>query len=408
MVYPGQTQVCYYRNHIQLINLIVKMKKFYPATLSLCAVIGLLAISFSASAQTYAGGTYTTTPVLVGSGPYNWNPNGGVSIWLGTNGTPPAVCDNCLIQLVGPGIIHLNTSVLMKNNSSLVVGPGVTLEIDNSNGSDVTTANSIIMSDATNSTLVLQDVSSKVDATPAGTYDGVFVRYDETTPFGYQKEFGNAPSFFVGTAIPDKNGAEHGTTDLGPSTLNSMGNILPIILSNFSAVLNDGAVDLSWTTASEANSDHFAVQRSTNAGSSWSVIGTVAAAGNSSGTLNYTYTDNKPAQGTSEYRLQLVDKDGKYTYSEVKSIRTGIVTSVSVYPNPARDFVNVTLGGNAGESMLIRLFNQSGQVLVEKNISNAGGTTVPLAVSSYPEGNYLIVVSAADGSRQISKLVITK
>ena len=386
------------------------MKKFYPSTLSFFVVISLLAFSFSASAQTYSGGTYTTTPVLAGSGPYNWSvTGGGVPIWSGSTGAPPSVCDNCLIQLIGPGVIHLNTSVYLKNNSSLVIGPGVTLQIDNSGATNSFTGSySIMMSDLTNSTLVLQNASSELNASGAGPYDGVLIEYDDQTPVGYKKEFGIAPQGFVGNTIRDNNAAQQGTTGFGPATLNSGNGILPIILSEFSAVLNQGAVDLSWTTTAEANSDHFAVQRSTNAGSSWSVIGTVAANGNSDVAINYTYTDNKPAQGTSEYRLQLVDKDGKYTYSEVKSIRTGIVTSVSVYPNPARDFVNVTLGGNAGETMLIRLFNQSGAVLLEKNISNAGGTTVPLAVSSYPEGNYLIVVSAADGSRQVSKLVITK
>jgi hypothetical protein len=191
-------------------------------------------------------------------------------------------------------------------------------------------------------------------------------------------------------------------------TLNSGTGILPIILSGFNAVLNDGVVDLNWTTATESNSDHFSVQQSTNAGASWNEIGTVAAAGNSTSPLNYSFVDSKPAQGTSEYRLQLIDKDGKYTYSDVKAVQQGIVTGVNIYPNPAHDYVNITLSGTAGESMLIRLFNPAGQLLQEKNIANAGGTTVPIAVSSYPEGNYLIVVSAADGSRQINKLLITK
>jgi hypothetical protein len=84
------------------------------------------------------------------------------------------------------------------------------------------------------------------------------------------------------------------------------------------------------------------------------------------------------------------------------------VSAVSVYPNPAHDYVNVTLGSTATGNTLIRLFNQSGQVLLERNLSNAGGTTVPLAVSSYPEGSYIIVVTGADGSRQINKLLITK
>jgi hypothetical protein len=167
-------------------------------------------------------------------------------------------------------------------------------------------------------------------------------------------------------------------------------------------------VNLSWTTDLEVNSDHFAIQRSTDAGATWTTLGTVAAHGNSNLQLNYSYADTKPVQGTNEYRLQLVDKDGTYKYSAVQSIRLGLVTSVSVYPNPARDYVNITLAGNANESLKIRLFNQSGQVLQERNLSNAGGTTVPLAVSSYPEGSYIIVVTGADGSRQVNKFLITK
>ena len=103
----------------------------------------------------------------------------------------------------------------------------------------------------------------------------------------------------------------------------------------------------------------------------------------------------------------MVDRDGAYKYSEVKTIRTGTVTSVSVYPNPARDFVNVTLG-NASGFTLIRLYNQGGQLLQEKSLNNPGGTIVPLAVSSYPEGNYIVVVTGPDGWRTSSKVLITK
>jgi hypothetical protein len=56
----------------------------------------------------------------------------------------------------------------------------------------------------------------------------------------------------------------------------------------------------------------------------------------------------------------------------------------------------------------IRLVNLAGQVLLEKTVTNAGGTTVPLTVSSYPSGNYLIVITASDGSKQVNKILITK
>lgn len=370
------------------------MKKLY--SLTLCAVSSFLTLTTSAQ----SGGTYTA--VLSG----NWHtPSGSTPIWH--DAEPPANCSNCLIQLLGSGVVHLNTNVNLSNNSSVVVGSGVILVVDNSNQNTFAGGYNLILGTETNSTLVFQD-NAVLNATGAGTYDGILTSTaGGSSTTAYLKEYGTAGLFFMNDQEVNYT-APSGSTIFGPSTFNSSTGILPIIMGDFSATLNEGQVDLNWSTDLESNSDHFTVERSTNAGADWTTIGTVGAAGNSSGVRNYSFTDNKPAQGTNEYRLQLVDKDGKFSYSDVKSVRLGIVSSVSLYPNPARDYVNVTLNGSAGENMLIRLYNQSGQVLIEKNVSNAGGTTVSLSVSSYPEGNYIVVVSAADGSRQVNKLVINK
>lgn len=368
------------------------MNKLY--SLTLCAMSSLLALTTSAQ----SGGTYTA--VLSG----NWHTSSGTPIWH--DAEPPANCSNCLIQLFGAGVVHLNTSVNLSNNSSVVLGSGVILVIDNSGANTFQAANNLILATVANSTLVFQE-NSVLNAGNAGTYDGIFTSTADGSNTDYIKGYGNDGLFFINNEEINYTKPQNSSV-FGPSIFNSSIGTLPIILADFSAGLSDGQVDLNWSTAQESNSDHFAVERSTNAGADWTVLGTVGAAGNSNAIRNYSYTDSKPAQGTSEYRLQLVDRDGKFTFSEVKSIHTGIVTAVSLYPNPAHDYVNVTLAGNVGENMLVRLFNQSGQVLIEKNVSNAAGTTVALSVSSYPEGNYIIVVSAADGSRQVNKLVITK
>lgn len=370
------------------------MNKLY--SLTLCAVTSFLTLT--TSAQT--GGTYTA--VLSG----NWHTPSGTPIWH--DAEPPAHCSNCLIQLMGAGTVHLNTSVNLDASSAVVVGPGVNLVVDGSSNSTIATGNNLIFSTESNSTLVFQDNTAKLDASAATPYDGIFTSTPDGANTDYIKQYGNAGLFFINDREVLMTAPSNGNMASGPLTFNSSTGILPIILADFSAALSDGQVDLSWSTALESNSDHFTVQRSSNAGADWTTIGTVAAAGNSNAIRNYSYTDSKPARGTNEYRLQLVDKDGKFSFSDVKSVRIGIVSSVSLYPNPAHDFVNVTLSGSAGQDMLIRLFNQSGQVLIEKSVSNAGGTTVPLSVSCYPEGNYILVVSAADGSRQVNKLVITK
>jgi hypothetical protein len=68
----------------------------------------------------------------------------------------------------------------------------------------------------------------------------------------------------------------------------------------------------------------------------------------------------------------------------------------------------VVLTGDASVSANIRLVNLTGQMLMEKNVSNAGGTTVPLTVSGFPQGTYLVVVTGSDGTKQVNKLLITK
>ncbi|MBS1601790.1 MAG: T9SS type A sorting domain-containing protein [Bacteroidetes bacterium] len=354
-----------------------------------------LALTLTATtgfAQSYTGGTYTTVM------PGDWTGN----IWATV--PPPAECNNCLIVIGDGNAVNMNTTLTLKGNSLLSIGTagsGLTTKLTFPfSGSTATVHNrlNIIYGDPV--TITLGSSNASIDATTTGPNDGVFLAVPTPT--------GNDPYFYIARLGTTAN-YPNPTTLSGPNSLSSIGT-LPIILSDFNASLDNGSVTLSWTTALEINSDHFAVERSTDAGAHWSTIGTVAAHGNSSLPLSYSFNDGNPAAGTAEYRLQLVDLDGKYDYSQVRAVRNGLITSVGVYPNPARDYVNVTLaaGSLQGQGAIVRLINQSGQLLQERTVTNASGTTVALSVGSYPQGNYLIVVVGADGSKQVSKLLISK
>jgi len=282
------------------------------------------------------------------------------------------------------------------------------LSIGNSNASDFADSYSIILvNDGTDTKMVMANSNTIINAAGAGTYDGVLTSFTTGGSTTYFKQVGNKPSGFVGNSVESNAPASYGDVLAGALNLNAQGT-LPIILGSFSAVVDNGSVDLAWTTDMEVNSDHFSIQSSTNSGAGWNTIATVAAAGNSASVTDYSFVDNHPAQGTSEYRLVLVDRNGNTAYSTVKAVRIGSMSAVSVYPNPASDYVNVTLSGDASVSANIRLVNLAGQVLLEKTVTNAGGMTVPLTVSSYPSGNYLIVITGSDGSKQVNKILITK
>ncbi|HWK04572.1 MAG TPA: T9SS type A sorting domain-containing protein [Puia sp.] len=385
------------------------MKKLYSlTTLSLALTL----LINGASAQTY---TSTYTAVRNGS----WHTASGVNVW-DPNGEPSNDCKNCKI-VINPGItITLNADVLLEQSSTLIIGTAsssdaaAVLSVAGSTGTNWSTAyNVIIMNDGSSpqNSLVIGSSSSMVDATGISSqFDGVFTAYSSLGVTSYYKQVGKgAIAFNQTTATNTGTGNQAPATLTGPVSLTADGT-LPIVLLEFTATLNNKEVDLAWTTAQESNSDHFAIQRSANAGSSWQAIGTVAAKGNSSVATNYSFTDANAPSGTSEYRLQAVDKDGKYTYSEIRTTRNGLIGSVSVFPNPAKDYVNITLGSSstATGNLSIRLINQAGQLLVDKKVTNAGGTTVSLPVSSYPPGNYLIQVTGQDGTRQISKVLISR
>jgi hypothetical protein len=374
------------------------MKQLYSGAL---VVLTLTFLSLSASAQ-YSGGVYVAVQ------PGNWHTISGPGIWQSAE--PPQNCVNCQIIINVNGTVNLNTNVNLSSLSELVLGGAgntTVLSVGNSNAADFADSYSVIMAnDGTDTKMIMANTNTIVNATSAGTYDGILTSFTSGGSTTYFKQVGIAPSGFVNNTIASNSAPAHDIL-VGPLNLNAQGT-LPIILAHFSAVVANGSVDLAWTTDLEVNSDHFTIQSSSNAGNSWNTIGTVPAAGNSATVQNYSFTDSRPASGTSEYRLILVDRDGNTAYSPVKAVRIGSMSAVSVYPNPASDYINVTLTGETSVSANIRLVNLGGQILMEKNVTNAGGTTVPLTVSSYPAGNYMVVITGSDGSKQVNKILITR
>jgi hypothetical protein len=146
---------------------------------------------------------------------------------------------------------------------------------------------------------------------------------------------------------------------------------LPVTLLNFTATRQEEAVKLSWTTAQEANSKEFDVERSAD-GVHFTAIGIVAGRGNSTVPSAYSFYDQQPLTGSNYYRLKQVDLDGHGVYSRTVKLDFSSAVNLKILPNPAHGSVNI-LVGNTTEALSLRITDMSGRVV--KQIITAPGTS---------------------------------
>lgn len=185
---------------------------------------------------------------------------------------------------------------------------------------------------------------------------------------------------------------------------------LPVKLSSFTAVLNQGNVDLKWTTSMEKNVSHFEVERSFD-GREYKSIGMVFAYGNTDEKQSYTFIDKQldmTKAGVVYYRLRSVDIDTKAEYSQVRLIHIGkqggSTLSVITYPNPAVNSVSVTVPASwQGKAIRYELMNQNGQLLITRE-PGAASQTETFDISRLSRGYYIIRVSC-DGEVAQQKII---
>lgn len=157
---------------------------------------------------------------------------------------------------------------------------------------------------------------------------------------------------------------------------------LPVELISFDAKAIEKQVDLSWTTATEVNSDYFELQRSDD-GQSWTQLGSVYAAGESKHVSSYSFIDFSPRIGLNYYRLKMVDQDKTFAYSSIKSVNIG-GKATSLFPNPVLNTLNIDSEIPDSE---ITIYDVSGnEVFYQKNEKGIKA----IDISQLTPGNYLV------------------
>ncbi|GAA4430600.1 hypothetical protein GCM10023091_00060 [Ravibacter arvi] len=177
---------------------------------------------------------------------------------------------------------------------------------------------------------------------------------------------------------------------------------LPVTLVSFSAGQNEKGVTLFWQTTEEINSDHFEIQRSSDA-RNWTGIGKIQAKGESRGVTTYSFIDSNPAPGFAPtyYRLKITDRDATFIYSRIISISVENNPTITVFPNPASHMATIR---SAEPISGYELFSGNGMMIKGMGMRTARNTEINL--SFVPAGLYLLRLKFENGETVYRKLVV--
>ncbi|MCB9294842.1 MAG: hypothetical protein H6559_17220 [Lewinellaceae bacterium] len=179
--------------------------------------------------------------------------------------------------------------------------------------------------------------------------------------------------------------------------------LFPVELTAFTARPAGKAVQLQWATATETNNDYFSVEHSTD-GRSFREIGRVAGAGTSQEERRYAFADHAPAAGLNYYRLRQHDFDGRYEYSDIRSVVFGGESPWTIYPTLAHESVTVEWVSAPGGDSIIEAFNLAGKkVYARKAPGQSASLQIP--VQDWLPGQYWVLVRSNGGmaARQFVK-----
>ncbi|MEO8820869.1 MAG: T9SS type A sorting domain-containing protein [Ginsengibacter sp.] len=195
--------------------------------------------------------------------------------------------------------------------------------------------------------------------------------------------------------------------NLGTSTssVNLVELILPIKLSSFKTRSSKNNSVLNWSVQNQdATSGYFDIERSTN-GNDFTKIGTVVSNGLPTG--NYSYTDeNSGLAGTVYYRLKIVDKDGKFVYSEIKTVQLNNPDyGAIIYPNPLTKISKLVINLESSQIVKVVVNNALGKMVKELEFSGIKGRNEKsLDLTSLANGSYFIRVESGNSIQTLSAI----
>jgi len=235
-----------------------------------------------------------------------------------------------------------------------------------------------------------QHTGLKIDASASGTYsldleelNGVPQIYNIWLKDAFAGDSVNLRKTNTYSFTIDKsNAASFGSHRFSIIVKQDSAYVYKLLSFNAARVGNSSHVETHWTTANEENYTNFTVERSTDGGNTFTVVGGLWGTGAGA----YSLVDKDAVTGTNLYRLKSEDINNTANYSNIATVvirenGNNNADKIHLYPNPTSGIVNVNV-----------LDKTNGNISYKITVSNNTGFIVKQVTSSKP--NWQADVSA--------------
>ena len=192
---------------------------------------------------------------------------------------------------------------------------------------------------------------------------------------------------------------------LNPSALMVIGNIPAILAPNNPITLHaqkqEEKTILNWSVANISTMDRFIAERSVD-GRIYSVLMELPATG-------FSFTDMQPLPGLNYYRIKLIEKDGKITWSNIAVILNAAkgFDLINILPNPIVNG-NFKLNISAAQKMQIDIVitDMQGRLMKKQTVNMiAGFNTIPVNITNLAAGTYQVYTNTPDERSRVLRFV---
>ncbi len=182
---------------------------------------------------------------------------------------------------------------------------------------------------------------------------------------------------------------------------------LPVVLTRFTASALNGDAKLQWEVENQENFRQYEIERALPMAGNFTLAGIVASNGRSSGSYSFTDTNAVQQGPMINYRLKMVDIDGRFSYSQVRSIGFGqqgtkaiVAPTVITGGQPMTVWVLATGSADMYE---VRLINATGVTISQYRAPSQ--TKLYIETAGLAKGLYLVHVKGKDLEQTIKVFV---